>query len=333
MLSFFNNNQIRANIGLLLLFVLINCGTYLHASMPPSPEAGLFALFFEPISSSAFLSLFFGSVILLANALLINRIYNRHGFGNREHVLPALFFLLLSSAFPDLLYFNSLTTALFFFLISFHFLLTLYSEVLNTSQKLFQTGLFLGLSFLFFPVLIFILPWSVISILILRKMSFRNWLVWIFGFIPPLWLTFSILYLSDRSEVFWHSFDMLRNAPLLYLDIPANNEIFLISGFFVLLVLAVIHEIRKQSTITMQRRKVHTILMLLYPFLIATMNFSAPNISWELYPVFIPLSFSAAYLYEDQWRTLYLRILFYSLLILILSHQYLNFDLINYIIP
>ncbi len=335
MLSLFQTNKPYGYLWVLLFFTLLSLHAWFQGPDPllaPSSSYPLFSFAFQFILSRPFLSLVTGSLIVLGNAVLLNRIYNQFSLGKRQHFLTALFFILIACLKPQLLYFNAVATGILLLTMALREAFRIYNAA-KADEALFNMGIFIGLAVIFYPPFSVLILWSLLAINLSKRMSLREWLVYVFGLLTPLWISFGLLYLLDHPYLlldflsFFQSFSAPEIGPVVWLD----GAIYVLLA--ILLILSLAFQLLGQGSRVMQTRKYHLLVILLYPFLLLSVFFSTGSGLLPYFPLALPFSITLSHYYEKNGSNAYLGALYYLLLLLIISSQYLNFDLINFIIP
>ena len=147
------------------------------------------------------LSFFFqgNEIISIINVIKINFIllsFFLFKFITKNKILSSekdfgLFFYVLISG----LFYNSFTDlykiiAHFLLLIALYQLYEISNKDINEKEKLFNSGFFLGLASLFYPLSIFYLILSLVAIVTFNKLNLRTFLIPIIGYAVPIFLVF-----------------------------------------------------------------------------------------------------------------------------------------------
>lgn len=207
----------------LILIPLLGIILWLPGFLNPSPPT-IQALmpFYAPVDAFCrlhpFFSVFMGFVFSLGTAFVLNFIIHQHQILTKKSWLPALLFLVLSSSTKGFLWLNPELIAGIFILLSLHFLLETY-RMDNAIIFIFNAGFFIGLATLFyFPSIVFVL-FSIISIILLRPFTFREWMIMLLGStIVPIYVC--VYY-------FWHNQLYIKWQELVV--IPILNRAFFIN--------------------------------------------------------------------------------------------------------
>lgn len=197
-----NNPLALLLLGLLALLPVIIPDTMVNAAVPAGTTAIFKAL-------SAYLSFLdrsngmFGKIsctaLLLAEALIFNKIITDHKLMERAGFIPAMSFLLLNALLP----FH--TTLIFLVLngmvlLVFKLFITMYKES-HANNKMLLTGFIVGCMASMNTGFLILFCWAAIGIMIMRPASIREWLLATTGFILPFYFIFSGMYLLDKLNV------------------------------------------------------------------------------------------------------------------------------------
>jgi len=134
-----------------------------------------------------------GLCLIILNTGILNSIFNRHNFANKEQFLPAFVLFFFSVADLSWVFFNPVQLGVLLLLLSLRRLLTVY-RVPNPTRMLFDAGLLMGIGALFLPLIVFLFPLLWLGLLQLRSFDLREWVV------PFVGLTLPIIY---AVIVFW----------------------------------------------------------------------------------------------------------------------------------
>ena len=142
------------------------------------------------------------TLFVLANALLLNDVFNKRNFVDRETALPGLVYIILMSNTSEYYVFSgSLVFHLFFILA-----IRQFSKLsLNQSNKaaVFNLGLLLGVATTFSPYFYVFLPFLYLVTLIVIPFNFRHLMLYFTGWILPLFYVVPfVIYLHQFSLEF-----------------------------------------------------------------------------------------------------------------------------------
>lgn len=173
------------------------------------------------LADVAILLLVISSIIFVYNFILYKNkltLYNSYGF---------LFFVILFGVFPFTVFDRSVLLQHVLLLI---FLRRVYSmrSAKNHYSKLFDTGFWLGIFFLFepFSVIFFVLIYTANSVF--QKTSWRTILIPLIGFLMPLFCFYSFLFWNGNTDSFLSDFPW---------QIDLNISLYLQSGYKIPIIL------------------------------------------------------------------------------------------------
>ena len=148
------------------------------------------------------LSLFLVSVCVL---LLMNFIIFKNKLIHNNYY-PLLIIVILLGTFPEVMLNSNLSLSNLFLLLAFRKMFSLKSQF-NTEGKIFDSGFWIGIATLFYSWSILFLVLVYVSIIIYRKINFKNLLIPIIGFATPVFLYFSFLFYFDNLIIFYNHFN------------------------------------------------------------------------------------------------------------------------------
>lgn len=248
--------------------------------------------------------------ILSANAILINYIYNKHEFFERNTYLPSLVYLIIVCFFPMSVNLNGNLFAHLFIILALHELLNIKQS--EDSRKIaFNAGVFIGLATTMNPVFLYFLPVFSLSLLSIRTFVFREHLLLIIGFIIPfLWL----YYIDPTFYIDFFSFSA-------YLDYGELSNYILIAPHVIVILLLILAyrsiglRIAKSSI-----RFKRLMTMVLYLFILSAFTgvivFTLFNTYFYFSSGAIALSILVPYAYSDNKNKTLTTVLLYLLIAL-----------------
>ena len=197
-----NNPLSLLLLGLLALLPAFTVDATVNAAVPAANTA-IFKALSAYLSfldrSNGMLGKIMCTALLLAEALIFNKIITDHKLMERAGFIPAMSFLLLNALLPFQ------TTPIFLVLngmvlIVFKLLITMYKES-NANNKLLLTGFIVGCMASMNTSFLILFCWIAIGIMIMRPASIREWLLSTTGFVLPFYFIFSGLYLLDTLNL------------------------------------------------------------------------------------------------------------------------------------
>ncbi|MFK7786326.1 MAG: hypothetical protein AB8B56_14495 [Crocinitomicaceae bacterium] len=176
---------------LVVLYVVLNMVMGYHVS---SPISG-FGFYGEMLPEETVLSQVLAPIIILSNALLLNSIFNRNGFMEKNNYLPALLYIVGKSYFHSYYFVNGFGLAETFMILAF---MQVFKLDQNTDGRkaVFNAAFFAGTAASFYPILLLFIPFLFVIVWILRPFVFRESALLAVGFLIPL------IYAGCYSTIF-----------------------------------------------------------------------------------------------------------------------------------
>lgn len=198
-------------------------------------------------------------VLLLSNALLINRLVTNQKFTDRAGMLPAISFLLLNMLVPV-----SISTMMLLFtgilIVVIEKLIVSYKNP-KPNNTLLIAGFFTGLATALGSPFLILFMWLTASVLIMRPASLKEWLLTSLGFLLPFYFLASGLYLTDQLKL-----EKIIPEFALRISWPKLNQLewIRISLFFLLPWLSLFVGKKFFDKMMIQHRKSFSLLLILY---------------------------------------------------------------------
>ena len=176
---------------LVVMFVVLNMVMSYHVS---SPISG-FGFYGEMLPENTVLSQIFAPIIILVNAILVNSIFNRNGFMEKNNYLPALLYVVSKSYFHSFYFVNGFGLAETFMILAFMQVFRLDQNT-DGRKAVFNAAFFAGIAASFYPILLLFLPFLFVIVWVLRPFVFRESALLAVGFLIPL------IYAGCYSTIF-----------------------------------------------------------------------------------------------------------------------------------
>lgn len=166
---------------LVVIYAVLNLIMNYHVS---SPVSG-FGFYGELLREDSILSQILSPLLILMNALLLNVIFNRNGFMEKNNYLPALLYVVGKSYFHSYYFFNGFGLAETFMIFA---LMQVFKLDQNSDGRkaVFNAAFFAGIAASFYPALVLFLPFLFLIVWILRPFVFRESALLAVGFFIPL---------------------------------------------------------------------------------------------------------------------------------------------------
>lgn len=308
MISIFRNNTPLA-IGLLLLLAIVpEINPHPSASMLNNSQNTIvwnwIYTFSEWINfNTSFLGILIRVSVTLICALYINKIVTDHKLMEKPGYLPAMWFLLLQSLIPKQVSLDILVMNVF--MIASVKLMILVYKLEKPINSLLTASFMLSLIALINATSVIYFLWLSAALLIMRPASFREWIMVLTGYLLPIYLLTSILYLADRldfslifsfqkiefglpvlSPIEWIRIAIVLLTPWLFFMLSANQiSKLLIQGrkaFIICLLLSIVVSSLILSELTSVSQNMHLSLLpatlLISPLFIHVRKKLLPNL-------------------------------------------------------
>ena len=189
--NFFNKTKPVTIFSLVVLLFIF----YLSSSLMLNTEEFSIYNFLKMI-------LFFGWHILFL--MIVNFIVKKNKL-TQDNSYALLLIVLMLSTFREAFLSTNIVFSNLILLLSYRRIYSLKSEI-NTSAKLFDAGLWIGVSSLIYSWSIFFIVLVYASIFIYKKINLKNSLIPLVGLITPLFLFFTYVFCFDNEIVFYDRF-------------------------------------------------------------------------------------------------------------------------------
>jgi len=239
------------------------------------------------------------SILLFAQALLVNHLVNSNEFYEKKSFIPAASYVLLLSLFNRQLFLTPAFFALFFVIFAISRILLVHRD--RGFTHIFDTGFFVSMAGLFYQpafLLMFLVPYGLFQAAIL---DWKAWATSFIGFATPIYLMAIYLFVSGSWEGDYLS-NAFSNWSLIDLPILTNN--LMMVKMAILLILFIVSAVivsQRFLKSTIQLRRYLTFMMVAVVFSLAISIFAGTHFSQALALAVIPLSVMLAFfLHESQ---------------------------------
>jgi hypothetical protein len=230
---------------------------------------------------------------LLSEALLLNKIISDHKLMERAGFIPAMSFILLYMLLP----FNTSTVFLLLngmILLVLKLLIVVYKQN-NANNQLLLTGFVVGCLTAMNTQFLPLYCWIIISIMIMRPSSLREYFLSSIGFILPFYFLISGLYLLDKLNL-----SMVSPTAAIDFKLPVLTplEWTKISLFLLMPWIGMFSYNRQIGKMMIQARKAYLIMLILVTAILVICLFSIKDMSTTLTLMLVPstLLFSPLFL-------------------------------------
>jgi len=221
-----------------------------------------FGLWLENIELNAIIAVVLASLVVLLNSFGLNLLVNRNNFYERNTYLVALIYVVFMSLFECSYFLNSTLLLHSTIIFMIHQLFELNKRE-DGRKNIFNAFLFFAIGVTLCPIYIFLLPMLIVSVSVIRQLSFKEFLMAFSGFSIPFMYYFSITYLNGSvwRPSLWSS----------HFEIPQKDFWFVTISLIVFLVLSLFSVVFKMRQAKIQTNKQirSLIILILFFFLLS----------------------------------------------------------------
>ena len=145
-------------------------------------------------------------VCLLLLVLIINFIIKKNSL-TQDNSYAVLLVVFLLGTFFETMFDNRIVFTNIGLLLGFRKIYSLKSGI-NTKQKLFDAGFWIGISTIIYSWSILYILLIYVGIVVFRKLSLKNILIPIIGVLTPVFIYFSYHFYFDTFEIFYNKFNI-----------------------------------------------------------------------------------------------------------------------------
>ena len=320
MLKAFHSN--RPIVLVLLPFIVVAIFTINYFTNYHQEDLKVgFGMWGKIINSDYTFYLSIGAMILvLLSAVLVNKIYNKNTFSEKNNFLPGVLYVIFLSYFHSFYYLDGLAVSQFVLILFFTQVIRLNQQE-DGRKMVFNTAFFFGLAGTFFPVLLLGIPVLFIMIWVNRPFIFRESMLAVTGLIIP------ILYSAIYSFIFEVNIglDDLNSSSS---EINTIDTWIVIFSFILFFVFSLKDLLNKFQTASIKLKKIFRLLFLLTILLFTLFFIDA--LTYEKVQVLClmitPLVLVFPYAFNETKTKIAPTILFYLVLVFGVSKFFIAFN-------
>ena len=319
MIRLFTNTFNQTIFGLILFTVLIRSFGYFTPYVNTTQTVGISYLsyFFNILNSTPNKSFILSSLMVLLSALALNNVCIKHELVFIPSFLPAYFYVLLNSLFPDQFYAGPTVFVNLFIILSIDALLNLYRSERPTNA-IFLASVLAGVSALLNISYLAFFIFVIIGLNVFRPFNFRENIAALIGFLIPIYMGTVINYLINNTFLPGHIFfpdygNINMQGWAVQSALPA---------VFVVGIFAILRMYKNYFRNTTKSKRAIQMLMILSVISLALMVTGKQNPRQEFTFLSIPLSIYFAFYFSNYTFSWQKEVINLILLITILFFQY-----------
>lgn len=304
---FFGNRSFALLILPLMAAIYIGLNFYFPYHLPE--EGAHFGFWGDFLPQSSWISQVLAPAFIFAEAVLINRLYNRNEFLDRNTFTPALLYLTMMSTFHCFYFLDGFAIAQFCIIMALDQLFQLYQNE-DGRRRVFNIGFWLGVACTFHPVMVLLLVVAFWMVWVIRPFVMRESILLVLGFLIPL--TYGGFYSA------WAGIS-IQNEQITATAIELNIEDVLVLGgltfLFIVLSLGTLTQKFQQSSIRLKKLFRTLLILINFTLLLTIFEYFFYTKKEALAMVFVPLTFVLPYAFGYKKQREVTTIAFYILLI------------------
>lgn len=234
-------------------------------------------------------SFFFNKTInlffILSSLLALSFIISKNSL-TKESDLGILLYVLLFGAFGAIFFADEFIISHFFLLLSFRRIYSLRTK-LHPKKKLFDSGFWMGIAVIFYPLTVFFILLNIIAIFVYNKIDWKHFLIPFLGFFTPLFLVYTYFFYYDNTSSFLQLLDLSVAYSLSYSSTKLIVPIIFVSILGVWSVFRVSAKYAQESA-NFKSSWIITIFQLIIAVVIVLLSPNKNGKEWVF--VFFPLS-------------------------------------------
>lgn len=207
MLAFFRNNRNTTAVPLGLYALLTHLSALLGYVQPAAremaPGGAMYQSLFWWADNAPFWSALVALLLVYVQALLINRLADEFRLLPDRSWLPGLFYVLIASSLPELLFLSPPLVAITFLPLALRCIFRCYKQT-EVAYLVFDAALWCTMGSLFYPPVFFLLIAGFAGIGIMRSFRLREQFAFVSGVVAPFFLSWLWYFWHDNGFGFWH---------------------------------------------------------------------------------------------------------------------------------
>ncbi len=308
MLNWFTGN--RALVLLLLpfivaIYVALNLWSGYY-DYTPTTNLGIWG---DDFILPSGLTLASGPIFALGNAILINALFNRNDFIDRNTYITALIYIVYFSCYHSFYQLDGLSISHTLLILS---LFEIFKLVQNEkgNKAVFNAGFLVGLAATFHPAILIFFPFLYFMVAALRPFLFREFFLLLIGFGIPLLYAFIFSWFQENPI----SMNIISWATD---QTPIRIDFIVIASLFILTFLLSLLSLNQQS----QKTSIRTKKLLRALFIFSMFCILLGGLDYILYGqlarfslLFIPLSFFLTFAWQSKQYQMFSSTLIYLMM-------------------
>lgn len=200
LIQLFRKSYLFQYILLLLLAFVFWFGAFLHPSIIPVDATPFltpgYSLLLRLLQGNHFLQILIAFILVFSGALLFNYSLTKFDLVPKNTLVPAMVYVVLMSYSPSLLGLHPVVIPTFLTVLILFYLFQVYTEE-GAFAQIFNIGLLIGISSLFYFPSIFLIVFIWLTFIVYRLYSWREWVIPLTGIVTPYLFLFTYYFMID----------------------------------------------------------------------------------------------------------------------------------------
>ena len=284
---FFGNRSFALLILPVMAVIYIGLNWYFPYHLPE--EHAHFGFWGSFLPQSSWISQVLAPSLIFSEAILLNLLFNRSDFLDRNTFTPSLLYFTLMSVFHSFYFLDGFAVAQFCLIMAVHQLFQLHQNE-DGRRRVFNVGFWLGLACTFHPVMLLIILVAFWLIWVIRPFVMRESLLLAIGFIIPL------IYGGFYSA--WAGISIQNDQITSTASALNIEDVLVVAGitfFFILLSLGTLSTKIQQSSIRLKKLFRILLILIIFTLLLTIFEYLVFEKKESLALAFVPLMFVLPY--------------------------------------
>lgn len=263
---------------------------------------------------------FVAPLLIFINSIILNTVFNRNDFMERNNFLIAILYICFSSFFHSFYYLDGFAIAQTLLIITLYQLLKL-SQNEDGRRPVFNASFLLGLACTVYPLLLIGIIFLFWMVWVVRPFLLRESMLVITGFILPL------LYVGTYNYIFKTQFDKSEFSST-YMENHVLDLVILGSGMLLLFIACLKNLLNKIGASTIRLKKLFRILLLLTVLTagVGIIEIFGLKKSESLSLIFIPFMFFLPYAFGTKEQKTIPTLIFYLIFFYSVGKFFIPFE-------
>ncbi len=287
-LKYFKSSFASQYLLIAVIGLIVWTGAFIHPVEMPLPEGKVpfYSVLYSLLNDTPRLAVVFGFLLVLVSSFLLNDIFNKQEIVTKNSSLAALLFIAFSGYYPQLLTLHPVNICLFLLLLIFRQLFETYHRT-ESLDLFYAAGFYVGIgTFFYFPFLaIYLLV--LLSFIIFRSNSWREWTSSLIGLITPYVFLATFYFWFDEFRMMATDYGQFFSLPQSIPVLPEPGYLILTSILFLFCLFSLASSLSHVSEKTIEGRKKSLLVYWLVVIILISFPFAGSFVNYH--PLFLTI--------------------------------------------